>query len=872
MAEARQTYKPSEIEPKWQRFWDEAQVFRAPNPGDADFDPRKPKFYALDMFPYPSGAGLHVGHPEGYTATDIVSRYKRATGHNVLHPMGWDAFGLPAEQYAIQTGRHPAATTHENIGTFRRQLKSLGFSYDWSREFATCDPSYFRWTQWIFARLFEMGLAYVSNAPVWWCEALGTVLSNDEVVNGRSERGDHPCERRPLQQWMFKITDYAERLLADLELVDWSESLKNQQREWIGRSEGAEIEFDVAGHSERIRVFTTRPDTLFGASFMVLAPEHPLVERITTAQHRTAVEEYVRRSSSKSELERTDLNKDKTGVFTGAFALNPLWPADDPRARLPVWIADYVLASYGTGAIMAVPAGDERDFEFAGKFGLPVPPIFAPRTGDAVRDTAVREGRACCTDEAPYVNSRNQEGLDLGGMRKVDAVRATIDWLAARGRGNPRVQYKMRDWLFSRQRYWGEPFPVVFRTDGTPELVPDAHLPVELPQMDDFRPHGTPESPLARAKDWVATRDHSGAPARREINTMPGAAGSSWYFLRFCDPHNQREFCSKAASDYWMPVDLYVGGTEHAVGHLLYSRFWNKALHDRGLVGVKEPFNKLYNQGMILSFAYEDARGATVPMADVDDKGDGTFVHRRSGEPLRQIVTKMSKRYGNVVNPDDVVREYGADTLRLYEMYMGPLADSKPWNPKDVPGVHRFLGRVWRLTVPEDGEIGTVHAHLRADRDADAELEKALHRCIDKVRGDIERLAFNTAIAAMMVFVNEATKQSDRITRSQMLRFTQVLAPFAPHIAEELWERLGGAGLLSYAAWPSVDQALLVDDAVEIAVQILGKVRGRVTVPKGAANDVVLAAARTAVAAQLDGKTVVKEIVVPDKIVNFVVK
>ena len=873
MLEPRQTYQPAAIEPKWQRFWEERGVFRAPNPGDPDFDPRKPKFYALDMFPYPSGSGLHVGHPEGYTATDIVSRYKRMTGHNVLHPMGWDAFGLPAEQYAIQTGRHPAVTTQENVDTFRRQLKSLGFSYDWSREIATCDPGYYRWTQWIFARLHEMGLAYVSNAPVWWCEALGTVLSNDEVVNGRSERGDHPCERRPLQQWMFKITAYAQRLLDDLEGVDWSDSLKAQQREWIGRSDGAEIEFDVDGHDgERIKVFTTRPDTLFGASFMVLAPEHALVAKITTDGQRAEVEAYIRAAASKSELERTDLAKDKSGVFTGAFALNPLFQPTDPRAAVPVWIADYVLASYGTGAIMAVPAGDQRDFEFATKFGLSIPPIFAPETGDAVHDEAVRTAAKCCTEEAPYANSCNDEGLDLHGLGKTAAIRATIDWLAARGRGNARVQFKMRDWLFSRQRYWGEPFPIVFREDDVAELVPDGQLPVELPGMDDFKPHGTPESPLARATDWVTTTDRAGRPARREINTMPGAAGSSWYFLRFCDPHNAHEFCSRAASDYWMPVDLYVGGTEHAVGHLLYSRFWTKALHDRGDIAIREPFRKLYNQGMILSFAYQDARGATVPLTAVEDKGDGEFVHRETGDPLKQIVTKMSKRYGNVVNPDEVVQEYGADTLRLYEMYMGPLADSKPWNPKDVPGVHRFLGRVWRLVVPEDLESGTSHAHLRSDREPDPDLERALHRCIEKVTGDIDRLAFNTAIAAMMMFVNDATKAIDKLTRAQMRTFVKLLAPFAPHAAEELWERLGGAELLTFAPWPKADAALLVDDTLELAVQILGKVRARIVVQQGAPSDVVLAAARDAVASQLMGKTIVKEIVVPDRIVNFVVR
>jgi leucyl-tRNA synthetase len=696
-------------------------------------------------------------------------------------------------------------------------------------------------------------------------------LSNDEVVNGRSERGDHPCERRPLRQWMLRITDYAERLLTELEPLDWSESLKAMQREWIGRSEGAEIDFDVEGHAARIRVFTTRADTLFGVCFMVLAPEHPLVATIVTAAQRAAVDGYVRAAAAKSELERTELAKEKTGVFTGAYARNPLSAEDDPKGRIPIWVADYVIVTYGTGAIMAVPAGDERDFEFATKFAIPVAPIFAPRTGDASFDGDVAAGRRCCPDEAPYAaHCRTADGLSLAGMDMAQAKRAVLAWLAARGRGEAKVTYKMRDWLFSRQRYWGEPFPVLHTQDGI-ELVPDAQLPVLLPEMADFKPGGTPESPLIRAREWVETRDRKGRPAKREINTMPGAAGSSWYFLRFCDPKNDREFCSRAASDYWMPVDLYVGGTEHAVGHLLYSRFWTKVLKDQGLVRDGEPFRKLYNQGMIQSFAYEDERGAIVPTAEVKEDGD-RCVHATTGAPLTRIVTKMSKRYGNGVNPDDVVREYGADTLRLYEMYMGPLADSKPWNPKDVPGVHRFLQRSWRLCVPEFPEHGPIHAHLRADRAGDPEIEKQLHRTIAKVEGDIERMAFNTAIAAMMIFVNAATPAMERLSRGQLLRFAQLLQPFAPHLAEELWQRLSGDGLLAHAAWPTVDERLLVDDEIEIAVQVLGKVRGHAKVPNGAAKDVVLAAARAAVASYLDGKTVVKEIVVPGKLVNFVVK
>ncbi|MFY9344898.1 MAG: leucine--tRNA ligase [Planctomycetota bacterium] len=871
MAESKQTYDPATIEPKWQQFWAEHKVFRAKNPGEPGFDPAQPKFYALDMFPYPSAAGLHVGHPEGYTATDIVSRWKRAKGFNVLHPMGWDAFGLPAEQYAIQTNTHPAKTTAANIATFKRQLQRLGFSYDWDREVSTADPRYFRWTQWIWKQLHARGLAYESNAPVWWCEALGTVLANDEVINGKSERGDHPCERRPLRQWVLKITEYAERLLVDLDGLDWSESLKTMQREWIGKSEGAEIDFDVEGRAgTKIRVFTTRPDTLFGASFMVLSPEHSLVGAITTAAQRSAVEAYQKAAASKSELERTDLAKDKTGVWTGAYARNPLFAANDPKGRIPVWIADYVIVTYGTGAIMAVPAGDERDFAFAKKFGLPVPGIFAPQTGDAARDARIAAGEQCCTDDVPFAPHNTSGSLSIAGLGMVAAKRKVIDWLVAQGRGQAKVTYKLRDWLFSRQRYWGEPFPVLHTAAGV-EVVPDAQLPVELPHMDDFKPGGVPESPLIRARQWVEVKDGKGRPAQREINTMPGAAGSSWYFLRFCDPRNDREFCSRAASDYWLPVDLYVGGTEHAVGHLLYSRFWTKVLHDQGVVRVKEPFQKLYNQGMIQAFAYEDARGAIVPKVDTKEQGDDV-VHATTGEKLKPIVTKMSKRYGNVVNPDDVVGEYGADTLRLYEMYMGPLADSKPWNPKDVPGVFRFLQRSWRLVVPEFPEHGPIHAHLRADRAGDPEIEKALHRTIHKVDGDIERLAFNTAIAAMMIFVNDATKAMERLSRDQLLRFAQILQPFAPHLAEELWARLGGAGLLASAGWPVVDKRLLVDDQIEIAVQVLGKVRGRAMVPNGAPNEVVIAAARAAVAGHLEGKTVVKEIVVPGKLVNFVVR
>jgi leucyl-tRNA synthetase len=870
---AKQTYDPASIEPRWQRHWEHHQTFRTPNPGDADFDATKPKFYVLDMFPYPSGAGLHVGHPEGYTATDITARYHRMRGRNVLHPMGWDAFGLPAEQYAIQKGRHPAETTRENCDNFRRQLKALGFSYDWDREISTADPAFYRWTQWIFARLHERGLAFMSEAPVWWCEALGTVLANDEVVDGRSERGDHPCTRVPLRQWMLRITDYAERLLNDLDELDWSESLKTMQREWIGRSEGAEVDFAVdTAPQTKIRVFTTRPDTLFGASFLVLAPEHPLVDQLVTTTQRAAVDAYRTKAAAKSELDRTDLAKEMTGVFTGAYGRNPLFEANDPRSRLPIWIADYVIVTYGTGAIMAVPAGDERDFRFATAHGLPVPPIFAPSTDDPAHDAAVRAGTACFTGHAPYANSTT-EGLDLTPLSQTDAKRAVIAFLEARSAGTAKVTYRLRDWLFSRQRYWGEPFPLVHRQDGTVELLPDDALPLQLPVLEDFRPSGRPEPTLEKAADWVRTTDRAGAPALRETNTMPGSAGSSWYFLRFCDPRNDAAPFSFEAQRYWMPVDLYVGGTEHAIGHLLYARFWHKVLFDLGLVSTKEPFGRLYNQGMILSYAFEDARGGIVPVTEAEEDGAGGHRHTPTGAPLKRIVTKMSKRYHNVVNPDDVVAQYGADTLRLYEMFMGPLADAKPWNPDDVPGVHRFLGRVWRLVVPEDDSAGSVHAHFAdSGATADMALERTLHRTIAKVGADVERLAFNTAIAAMMTFVNDATKAGGRLLLSQARRFVLILAPFAPHIAEELWRRLGGNASLAYEPWPSHDPAMLKDDEVELAVQVTGKIRGRITVAADADEATVLQAARAAVAEHLTGKTIVKEIVVRGRLVNFVAK
>ena len=866
------------IEKRWQEFWNRNRSFRTPNPGDPDFDPAKPKRYILDMFPYPSGAGLHVGHPKGYTATDIVARWRRMCGDNVLHPIGWDAFGLPAEQYAIQTGTHPRETTERNIARFREQLQRLGFSYDWDREFATTDPGYYKWTQWIFCRLYEKGLAYQAEIPVWWCEALGTVLANEEVIDGRSERGNHPCVRRPLRQWMLRITAYAERLLEDLEGLDWPESVKAMQREWIGRSEGAEIEFPLEGQEERLRVFTTRQDTLFGATYCVLAPEHPLVDQITTPERRAAVEAYREQAARKSELERSALQKEKTGVWTGAWALNPVYPEGDPRRRLPVWIADYVLMGYGTGAIMAVPGGDARDFDFALQMGLPIVPVVRPlqeRPADPAEAerqgfgrVAERDGERlqCYWGDGVMVNSGFLDGLPVA-----EAKARMNAWLEEHGHGRPKVTWRLRDWLFSRQRYWGEPFPILHGPGGEVRLVPDEDLPVTLPELGDFKPTGDGEPPLARAKDWVEVVDAEGRVWRRETNTMPQWAGSCWYYLRFCDPRNDERPWSEEAEGYWMPVDLYVGGAEHAVLHLLYARFWHKVLYDCGLVSTPEPFQKLVNQGMVQSWAYKDERGALVPIEAVEEREDGSFVRKEDGAPLTRIVAKMSKSLRNVINPDEVIEEYGADTMRLYEAFMGPVTASAPWNPRDLPGVHRFLQRVWRLYVPPEDDGPELHPWLQEEGGGpDEEVERALHRAIAKVTRDLEALALNTAIAAMMEFVNTATRRGGRLTRSQAERFLRLLAPFAPHLAEELNARLGHEESLVHAPWPRAEEAWLREDTVEIPVSVNGKVRARIQVAAGAGREDLEARAREAVGERLDGE-VRKVVVVPGRMVNFVV-
>ncbi|MCW8131807.1 MAG: leucine--tRNA ligase [Planctomycetota bacterium] len=890
-------YTPSDVEPKWQQYWEANKTFRVPNPGDAGFDAAKPKFYILDMFPYPSGAGLHVGHPEGYTATDILARWKRMKGFNVLHPMGWDAFGLPAEQYAVQKGVHPAITTQQNVANMKRQIQSLGFSYDWDREIDTTDPKYYRWTQWIFQQLYKKGLAYVAEVPVWWCEALGTVLANEEVIDGRSERGDHPCVRKPLRQWMLKITAYAERLLDDLETLDWPEAIKAQQRHWIGRSEGAEVVFQVYKPDDdggsgaqvfRLPVFTTRPDTLFGATYMVLAPEHPAVRKIAAPECREAVEKYIAEAATKSDLARTELAKEKSGVFTGAYAWNPIYPEGDARGRVPIWIADYVLMGYGTGAIMAVPAHDTRDAEFAVKFKLPIVPVVmppddwlkahAPKGREDAGAPALREAFMQApgsftdffVDDGVAVNSP-----PMNGQPTPRAKKTIVALLESKFAGKAAVQYRLRDWLFSRQRYWGEPFPVVWQLNGTHKLVPEAELPVALPEMADFKPTGSLEPPLSKARDWVNFSDPvSGSPLRREVNTMPQWAGSCWYYLRFLDAKNALAAWGKEAENYWMPVDLYVGGAEHAVLHLLYARFWHKVLFDCGLVHTKEPFQRLFNQGLITAFAYEDETGRLIPTDEVSEK-DGAFVVTATGKPAKQIVTKMSKSLKNVINPDDVIGEYGADTLRLYEMFMGPLDAMKPWNPRDVPGVYRFLQRAWRMIVEDDeGKpgAGEIRAHLQAGGAGDPELERSLHKTIKKVGIDLERMAFNTAISAMMVFVNEALKDPAKLGKAQAERFVLILAPFAPHLAEELWQRLGHDKTLAYEAWPAYDEAQTKDASIELAVQVNGKVKAKVTVASDAAEEDVKKAALEAISAETAGKTVAKVVVVKGRLVNVVVK
>jgi leucyl-tRNA synthetase len=940
-------YNPAQIEPKWQAFWDENQTFRAPDLPGAE------KLYILDMFPYPSGDGLHVGHPEGYTATDIVCRFERMRGKSVLHPMGFDAFGLPAEEHAIKTNTPPRESTEKNVATFRRQLKMLGFSYDWSREFSTTDVDYFRWTQWIFLLLFDtwydaeqqrgrpiselpiptdvqaqgedatryyrddFRLAFQSDALVNWCAKLGTVLANEEVIDGKSERGGHPVTRLPLRQWMLRITSYADRLEEDLKLVNWSDSIKAMQREWIGRSTGAEVDFLIGDPSEEaawrntrgergfprkpgddvLRIYTTRPDTLYGATYMVIAPEHPFVERLTTADQQQAVQQYCQQAAAKSDLDRTDLGKEKTGVFSGSFATNPV-----NGQRVPVWIADYVLISYGTGAIMAVPAHDERDFEFAQQFEIPIRCVVEPAEHEQLE--AIRRGEHCFAGIGTAVNSDEYNGIATADFK----ARIAAD-LRERGLGREAVNYKLRDWLFSRQRFWGEPFPILHELDeaGQPtghlRAVDESDLPVDLPHLDDYKPHGRPEPPLGKAPDEWLYPVIDGKKYRRETNTMPQWAGSCWYYLRFLDPKNDQRFVDPEKEKAWMPVDLYVGGAEHAVLHLLYARFWHKVLFDRGYVSTPEPFARLINQGMILGeieftgFQAED--GSPISSNQVRKNQDGEQVHtetmakvtpiklepnqvEKQGDNFVRIddpsirvnsrAPKMSKSHGNVVNPDSVVEEYGADSLRLYEMFMGPLEAQKPWNMAGVKGVRSFLDRVWRMIVDEHSETAVLNPAVH-NVEPTEEQNRVLHKTIKAVTHDFETIGFNTAISRMMEFVNFFTRQSTR-PHSAMERLVLLLSPMAPHVAEELWTILGHDTTLAYEAWPSFDEALTVDATVEIPVQVLGKLRGKVTVPADVSNEDLLAAAKSLDKIQpwLAGKQIVKEIVVPGRLVNFVVR
>jgi len=808
-------YEPSRIEPRWQQHWADHDLFRAVEPTEPGAAART-KFYVLDMFPYPSGAGLHVGHPEGYTATDIIARYKRMRGFNVLHPMGWDSFGLPAENHAMKTGTHPAVTTRANIDNFRRQLKMFGFSYDWSREVATSHPGYYRWTQWIFTLLYQQGLAYEAEVAVNWCPALGTVLANEEVIDGRSEVGGHPVERRPMKQWMLRITAYAERLLADLEGLDWPDSIKDLQRNWIGRSEGAEVDFPLVGHDRALRIFTTRPDTMFGATYMVISPEHPWVRELATPAQAAAVQAYVDEARRRSDRDR-QAAKEKTGVFTGALCLNPA-----TGAEIPVWVADYVMMGYGTGAIMAVPGQDERDWEFAETFDLPI-----LRT---VQTPAGFDGKAY-TGDGPAINSGFLDGLEVAGAKA-----RMIDWLVDKGLGERKINYKLRDWLFSRQRYWGEPFPLLKLADGSVRLLAPDELPLTLPEVGVYEPAGTGEGPLAKIEEWMNVDDaRSGQLARRESNTMPQWAGSCWYYLRFLDPRNDHEAWARDKENYWMPVDLYLGGTEHAVLHLLYARFWHKVLFDLGLVSTAEPFQKLRNQGMILG-----------------ENGD-----------------KMSKSRGNVVNPDDVIRDHGADSLRLYLMFLGPLERDKPWSTSGIEGVHRFLDRVWRLFFDENDAL---HPAV-TDGPVDDDVQRALHKCIDQVTQMTEDLRFNTAISQMMIFTNEMNGRAQR-PRAALEPFVLLLAPYAPHLAEELWSRLGHGASLMYEAWPVADPRWLVRDTVTVVVQVNGKLRDQLEVAADADPELVkeTALASPKVRQWTDGKQIVKVICVPGKLVSVVVK
>ncbi|MDO9341773.1 MAG: leucine--tRNA ligase [Bacteroidales bacterium] len=884
-------YNFHEIEKRWQKYWEDNKTFKTPE------DLTNPKkCYILDMFPYPSGAGLHVGHPEGYTATDIFSRYKRMKGFNVLHPMGWDAFGLPAEQYAIQTGTHPSITTNNNCDTFRRQIKELGLSYDWDKEINTTDPGYFKWTQWIFIQLYntwfddklqrgrpiselklpeniaKLGqkeivkyidskrLAYYDNALVWWCPSCRIVCANEEVMtDGSHEKCGNRVEKKNLKQWMLRIPLYAERLLKGIDKLDWPEGIKDMQRNWIGRSTGAEVDFKIEGLNENLTVFTTRPDTLFGATYMVIAPEHPLTDAITIHDNKNSVNDYIKATSLKSDLDRTDLAKEKTGIFTGRYAINPV-----NKKQIPIWVADYVLTGYGTGAIMAVPAHDTRDFEFAQKFNLPIVCIQDPDVSDSEQKKRILDGKECWTEDGKYINSSDKStGIDINGMNKDAGIAHITRWLGTKNLGTAKVNYKLRDWLFSRQRYWGEPFPVIHWEDGEITAMNENELPLELPKLEKYLPGETGESPLSNSTEWLNVADKNGRKGRRETNTMPQWAGSCWYYLRFIDPKNDKIIFDLTKEKYWMPVDLYIGGAEHAVLHLLYSRFWHKVLFDLGIVSTDEPYQRLFNQGMILAFAYETESGSKVS-GDLVEEREGKYFHKETGDKLKQIVAKMSKSLKNVVNPDDVTSKYGADSLRLYEMFMGPLDVTKPWDDKGVKGVFGFLGRTFRfLSNPENITKG----------EEDGEVVKALHHVIKKVEGDIENLRFNTAISAMMIFLNLATKKG-KVTVDTACIFTKVLAPFAPHMAEELWHLLGHNETLSYEPWTEFNEEFLKEDIFDYPVSFNGKMRFKIELPVNLSKEeiikIVLADERAK--KWIGTATPSNIIVVPNRIVNIVIK
>lgn len=840
------SYPFSETEPKWQKYWAENKTFAVTE--DPSF-PKERRAYVLDMFPYPSGAGLHVGHPEGYTATDIYCRYLRMNGFNVLHPMGFDSFGLPAENYAIQTGTHPAITTEKNINTFRRQIRSLGFCYDWDREISTCDPAYYHWTQWIFEKLYEKGLAYESQAPINWCPHCKTGLANEEVKEGKCDRCGAQVEKRNIRQWVLKITAYAQRLLDDLDLVDWPESVKLMQRNWIGKSEGASVLFQVKGLENdpdgKLEVFTTRCDTLFGATYMVISPEHPLVAKLTTKENEQAVKDYVSQAAKKSDLDRTDLAKEKTGVFSGSYAINPV-----NGKEIPIWIADYVLISYGTGAIMAVPAHDTRDWEFAKKFNLPIIEVLK---------SEVDVQQQAWTEDGTHVNS----GF-LDGLNKADAIEKMIEFLEERKIGHKMINFKLRDWIFSRQRYWGEPIPLIHCPHCGTVLVPEEELPLTLPEVKSYQPSGTGESPLANIDSWVNCKcPKCGAPAKRETNTMPQWGGSCWYYLRYIDPKNDKAFVDPVKEKYWMPVDLYIGGTEHAVLHLLYARFWHKVLFDLGLVSTPEPFARLVNQGMITSFAYQKPNKSLVPADQVIEKEPGVFVDKESGEVLERVIAKMSKSLKNVINPDEVIAQYGADTMRMYEMFMGPLQVSKPWSTTGIAGVWRFIDRLWRLADEKP---------LTEDK-APADILKSLHKTIKKVTEDTSTLNFNTAISQMMVYINDLSKL-DTLPREAWEPMILMLAPYAPHLAEELWAKAGHEPSVANVSWPKYKEELTIDAEVQIVCQINGKVRAKLMLSKDASKEEIIAAAKENdnVKKYLEGATIVKEIVIPGKLVSFVVK